>query len=220
MKKSNTQMPVHVGLIVDGIRRWFRRENITYLDGYWKAWQILADVISFLFNSDVPIVSAYMHSKNNLRRDKSLVSQIHTSELRFLEEIISNLVSRYNCKVELAADSSLLPYELRNSVLGLTEATKLYTEHKLYLLIAYSPVDEILHSNLQRTQNFIQTLWVKEPVDLIIRTGGVQRLSNFLPLQSGYAELFFLEKFWNDLILDDIDQVMNEFYKRQRTFGK
>ena len=92
----------------------------------------------------------------------------------------------------------------------------------LNLLLAYDPIEEIIQAFRTSTnhERFYEDLWVTKPVDLVIRTGGAKLLSNFLPLQCGYARLYCYDKLFNDFTTEDLDEVVHQFSMIERKFGK
>ncbi len=92
---------------------------------------------------------------------------------------------------------------------------------RLNLLIAYNPIQEILEAvQSGEPDTFASRLWITRPIDLIIRSGGASLLSNFLPLQSGFARLYFSDKLFNDHTPDDLEKILSDFSSLERKFGE
>jgi undecaprenyl diphosphate synthase len=142
-------------------------------------------------------------SKENLGRSPDHLQAALDAEGYALRELLPRLCERWEASVNIAGDVTLLPEPFRNQAIALAQQTHRYSKRKIYFLLAYNPWDEIRHAlaHCDDLDHLEQALWVKEPVDLVIRTAGGCRLSNFLPLQSGYAELEFFDCFFNDLRL-------------------
>ncbi len=210
---------LHVGLIGDGVRRWAKSNNIPLLDAYIAAGDRVAGFIDFFFDNSASTLSLYMLSKENLNRPKDDLQAAVTGEQFFFETILTDLVKKWDCRVYLAGDSELLPEKYLEAIHKLMVFPG-STTRKIYLLAGYNPIDEMQRAYEEDHGDFIHHLWVKEPVDIVIRTSGEHRISNFLPLQSGYAELFFLDKHINDLETEDCYRVLKEFEKRHRRMGK
>lgn len=217
MKRSGLQL--HIGLIGNGVRRWAKQHNIVLLHAYIAAMERVGVFINYFFQHNTNTLSLYMLSKENLGREKKELDDAIEGEIIFFKTILKDLVQKWECNVHLAGDPTLLPTEYVGSISELAELSAL-SERKLYLLAAYNPVDEIRQAVQKGGTNFWNYLWVPEPVDIVIRTSGEHRASNFLPLQAGYAELFFLQKHINDLTEQDCRLVLDEYYKRNRRFGK
>ena len=124
-------------------------------------------------------------------------------------------------KINVAGNREIIPqYYLR--VIEFAEAeTNLYIKGVINILIAYNPIQEIAHaiSKSNPPTDFLKHLWVTTPLDLVIRSGGANLLSNFLPLQSGFARLIFRNELFNDLTIRDFKLILNEFSEIDRKFG-
>jgi undecaprenyl diphosphate synthase len=121
----------------------------------------------------------------------------------------------------VAGSKSILPDELIEAVNTLENATQNHAGGTLNLCIGYHPADEILQAlnKAPEPEAFYNYLWVKKPVDLIIRSGGANVLSNFLPLQSGYARLYFFNDFFNDLKDETIQQTIETYCSEVLKYG-
>lgn len=205
----------HLGLIPDGARRWARREGKSYVEGYKIAMDLLYEVLNFGFEQNIPIQSIYALSKENLKRSSTDLKAVYKAEEYFFHESLPKLSKVWHCNIFTAGDLSLLPPSYRVALSKACEASQVHENatRKIYVLVAYNPLDEIINaiSLSQSVQEFRQHLWVKEDLDLVIRTGYGQLLSNFLPLQCGYAEFRFIPKLFNDITLDDINGVFKRF---------
>ena len=179
----------------------------------------VATFVDFFFNNSADILSLYMLSKDNLNRPKEDLQVAIDGETIFFKTILYDLVKKWDCSVYLAGNPELLPEEYLESIRQLAKLSS-SNLRKIYLLAGYSPIDEIKQAIRRGGINFQNSLWVREPVDIVIRTSGEYRISNFLPLQIGYAELFFLKKHINDLNVDDYRLVLENYHKRNRRFGK
>jgi undecaprenyl diphosphate synthase len=206
----------HLGIIPDGTRRWAKKNNISYYNAYLKSMQKLKVFLNIGFDNGVNIQSIYGLSKDNLARSDGDLSPVFEAETFLIESILPNLCDTYNCSVHLAGKSSLLPEPFYKAIVQLIEETKKYQKtstKKIYLLLGYSPWDEIDFAvkNAKNNKPLKKYLWVKEELDLVIRTGGGKLISNFLPLQSGYAELLFFDQFFNDLSIETYKQAIIDF---------
>lgn len=214
---NNTQL--HVGLIGDGVRRWAKLHNVRLKDAYIAAMNSVATFTNFFFSNSANILSLYMLSKDNLKRTKEELEAAFEGEMIFFRTVLYDLVKQWDCSVYLAGYPELLPVEYTEAIRRLTQLSG-SNLRKIYLLAAYSPIDEIQQAIQRGGVDFQNYLWVPEPVDIVIRTSGEYRISNFLPLQIGYAELFFLKKHVSELSEEDYRLVLEEYYKRNRRFGK
>lgn len=216
----------HLGLIPDGSRRWAKKENKSYLEAYIQAMDLLYSFIDYSFSKDIPIQSVYALSKENLKRSTSDLEAVFKAEIYFFSELIPKLTEKWRCQVSHAGDSSILPLEYKSALEGICSASKanMYNSNKkLYVLAGYSPWDEIkfaLHAD-KSGEKIRDGFWVQEDVDLIIRTGYGMLISNFLPLQSSYAELAFIPKLFNDMTITDLQKTIEGYLKgEERLLGK
>jgi undecaprenyl diphosphate synthase len=208
---------IHLGIIPDGARRWARANQVTYYEAYWGAMLKLLDVLEICFEFGVLIQSVYLLSKENLRRMESDLEPVYQTEERLIREFLPDFCSRWNCCVIIAGVTNILP---KSYVGALDDLVSLNCERtkksrKLYLLTGYNPWDELENAIFRSkySEEIKDNLWVADNVDLIIRTGDVELLSNFLPLQSGYAELCFIPKLFNDITNNDIIDRLVSFPK-------
>lgn len=223
MQRSNIR---HLGLIPDGARRWARRNALTYYDSYWFAMRKLVDILDTAYQQGVLIQSVYLLSTENLGRSPSDLAPVFETEQRLLNTLLPGFCDKWDCSVHHAGLKPLLPSTYADAV------DQLCTDHpplpisggmqrKLYLLIAYNPWDELEFAikNSASPQDFREKLWVTEELDLVIRTAEGQLLSNFLPLQSGYAELHFMSALFNDVEVGEVAEIIATCNRRLRLMG-
>jgi undecaprenyl pyrophosphate synthase len=210
---------MHAGLIGDGVRRWAQQNSLPLAEAYFAAMKNVAVFIDFFFSNSANSISLYMLSKDNLSRPAQDLSAALLVEGEFYRTVLMDLVKKWDCNVHLAGKHDLLPDAYRESI-ELPLAFKGSSNRRVYLLAAYCPFDELEQAISISPDNFFSSLWVPEKVDLVVRTSGEYRLSQYLPLQSAYAELFFLQKHVNELTIDDCQLVLSQYYKRNRRFGK
>lgn len=220
---SGEDIPRHVGIIPDGIRRWARKNEHDLQGAYLDAMGILARLISHLFDWGVMSISVYLLSKENLSRPRNELLAAVEAELSLITHQLPILARNYQVQVLLAGNLELADKRYEEVLKAVPKIEPKENVRKLFLLIAYNPIDELL-SNIFYLgldgKDILNHLWVNQKVDLVVRTGGEQRLSNFLPIQSGYAELIFQEKFFNELTIEDFEEFKEEYLDRQRRFGK
>lgn len=220
-------MQLHVGIIPDGTRRWCTRNEISLEGGYFRAMKLLTAIVDRLLELGATSVSVYLLSQENLRRSASELAPIFSAESWFLREAIKPVLAARVASAVIAGDPAGLPDELRTAALDLAVAApQVDGTRRVYFCLPYSPLAEIRDAmrsgrvSAESTDTELMSgLWVPEPVDLLIRTGGRSRISNFLPLQSGYAELFLANELFNDLRLDRVDAAVEWFRADSRGFG-
>ena len=216
---SQSMPQFHVGLIGDGVRRWARLKGMDLRRAYLTAMTNVATFVDFFFRNDATIISLYMLSKENLGRPKEDLDAAIDAETIFFETALLDLVKKWSCSVVHAGRPELLPKKYVKAIDDLSGFSD-GNGRKIYLLAAYNPFDEIRHAVQNHGLDFQNSLWVREPADIVIRTSGEYRISNFIPLQSGYAELFFLSKHINELDESDCRQVLEAFQQRRRRLGR
>jgi len=221
----------HLGIIPDGIRRWARLKKVPFERAYWTGMKTLIDILEAAFSQGVVVLSVYLLSRENLARKKNHLNPVLWAEERLMRELLPAFCTKWNCRPYHAGLPRLLPPSYADALAGLGNLMNSGAgERKLYLLVAYNPWDELQHAinaspNPSEYRNY---LWVRESVDLVIRSGHVHAntlqgvlLSNFLPLQSGYAEFLLIPKLFNDVTPADIEDAIAGFPSSGfRKFGK
>jgi undecaprenyl diphosphate synthase len=163
-----------------------------------------------------------MSSAQNFRRSPEEVEAFCKAEAMGCRRFFPDLIRQFKVRVRIAGRVEILPHYLRETLLALNSDTETNEGRRLYLCVAYDPFDEIEHAIQKRVGNdcLANSFWVPEPIDLVIRTGGANVISNFLPLQTAFARLFFLAKLFNDVTTNDLRQVLNEFRGHTRLYGE
>lgn len=214
----------HLGIIPDGNRRWARinetTNNESYRIGLEKVLLIIDTAIKFGFSE----FSIYCLSKENYKRNNEDLEAVYNAEADFLEKKLYDYVLQNNIQVYTWGDFVPLPQYFMNAINKITNFTPKQPRIKINLLIGYSPIDEILNTiklNPQNEEDLKNNLWVKSNIDFLIRTGGGNvPLSNFLPLQCGYASVKIFDTFLNDLRIEEIENYLIEYLKQQKMYGR
>jgi len=218
---ENTIIPGHVGLIPDGGRRWAEKNGVSLADSYQKTTTLLKSFCSYLFDEGVNEISIYLSSIQNFRRQQSETEAFNkVSENAFGNDILQ-LAEDKHIKIVMAGNREILTKEYLKAIEFVEAKTSGFQERTINLCIAYNPLEELFNA-FSKTENklgMLQHLWVKTPLHLIIRSGGANLLSNFLPLQSGFARLYFFDKLFNELTISDIQRIMTEFMMLDRKVG-
>lgn len=228
MTGRERNLKLHVGIIPDGTRRWCARNFVSLERGYFRAMELLAEVVDRLLARGATSVSIYLLSQENLQRPASDLAAVYSAESWFLREAIRPVLAERLASVVIAGELARLPDQIRAAAHDLlASASHVDSVRRVYLCLAYSPLAEIRDAirsgrvSAESTDlDLITGLWVPESVDLLIRTGGKARISNFLSLQSGYAELFLADELFNDFTLDRVDAAVEWFRTADRGFGE
>ena len=213
--------PQHIGLIPDGTRRWAKLKDVPLSSAYLHAMKKISTYVDLFFSSGCQAVSLYLCSKENLERPSNEVAAFTDAETSLCADILPKVLDIYNVKVLIAGTLDLLPNKFRVALEELKESTSLNKNCRLYLCASYDPIDEIKKAAQisNEESDFFGNLWVPETLDLVIRTAGANRLSNFLPLQSGYAEIYIIEKLFNETNIDDIQNAIELYKNTHRSLG-
>jgi len=229
-------IPKHIAIIMDGNGRWAKSKNLPRAVGHKhgvKSVQIISELCS---NLKIEYLTLYTLSLENFSRPKfelkslmSLLSSTIKSEVKKMKD--------NNIQFNVIGFREKLPKEINNQLDDAIFKTKDNNGLKLNLALAYSSRSELINSINQIVKEVMNhnleikdinetivneklfTKNIPDP-DLLIRTGGENRLSNFLLWQSAYTELYFSNKFWPDFREKDLYQALNDFQKRERRFGK
>lgn len=212
----------HVGIIPDGCRRWAKRNGVTIDEGYNEAMSVLIDIIECLYEESIPYVSLYLSSIQNFRRSKPEITAFCSAEESLCRYRIPSLAAKYGTRVTAVGCLDILPRTFQDALSILCQETEEYSRTRLYLCFAYDPFLELKEalSTTKDPADVYQSLGVPEPLDIIIRTGGANLLSNFLPLQSGFARLYFLDLLFNDLSRSEIMSVLEHARSLKRRYGE
>jgi undecaprenyl diphosphate synthase len=223
------QIPEHVAIIMDGNSTWAKANGKNAIDGYYTGMKNMSNTILRLDKLGVKFATFYAFSSENWKRPMKWISEFMDLAVKFLEkdESVKNVLA-INPKIVAIGDISRLRSDVRNSLDKYVEKTKNNTGIVVCIAISYGGRDEIVRavrkaiaSGAEISEQTISDnldVCVPDP-DLIIRTGGKQRLSNFLLWQSSYSELHFAKKCWPEFGPDDLDKAISEFGKVERTYG-
>ncbi len=227
--QHETRVPQCIGLIMDGNRRWAREKGLPTLEGHRRGYEKFKEVLDWAKEAGVHNLIFYALSTENWKRSKEEVSYL----LDLFRTIIKEQTERLKeekVRIIFAGDLSQFPTDLEEMMRTLMEETKNNTEYTVVIAASYGGRAEIIHAANEcmkeggeiREDMFKKHLWtatVPDP-DIILRTGGEKRLSNFLPWQGTYSELFFSDTFWPDFSHEEFTSMLTEFASRERRMGK
>ena len=212
---------------MDGNNRWSKRNNINPFDTYIKGSKKLLEISEYIFsNFDTQYITAFALSKNNLKRTNEKIKILKAVIKYFLEDL--NSISKYKFRISIKGNLNFLSKRLINKIVDLNSKNHKFKK-TLFILINYSGQDDILNSINQinklklkpNKSNFEKNLFlgsIPNP-DILIRTGGYHRISNFMLYQLSFTDFFFLKKLWPDLKKSDVKNIINNFKKIDRKFG-
>jgi tritrans,polycis-undecaprenyl-diphosphate synthase [geranylgeranyl-diphosphate specific] len=219
-------IPKHIAVIIDGNRRWAKKHNLKEWQGHKKGAERLEDFLNWCLEAGIKEVSAYVLSTENLNRSKEELDhlfKLFKEMFRKLEEK-ENFSDRYKVRIRFVGDLKKLPKDLLETIKKVEKKTQKYDERILNILIAYGSKFEIAQAAKRckkiNEKELERNLLVPEPVDLVIRTGGYNRLSNLMLWQCAYAELYFTKTLWPDFSKREFLKALKWFSSIQRNFGK
>ena len=216
---------------MDGNSSWAAFNNRPKMEGYLKGMQNMSNIILELKNLSIKYATFYAFSSENWNRPKSWVSEFMKLALNFFQNDPSiKIILNAKARLKVIGDKTKLSNEIQDILTEYEEKTKDNMGIIVQLAISYGARDEIVRClrNISELRldiseeiisNNLDTAGVPDP-DMIIRTSGKQRLSNFLLWQAAYSELYFSDLLWPDFDKIELQKAINEFQKRKRTYGK
>lgn len=226
--QSNLRSNLHVGIIMDGNGRWATRRGLSRLRGHEAGVEAIRRVVEAAPQQDVGTLTLYAFSSDNWRRPKAEVAGLMSLLRFYLAHEIESL-ARNGVRLTVIGRRDRLPYGLAAAIGHAEAATSDGDVLHLRIAVDYSARDAILNAAVQAagtgnlTRETFSQLVTGEAglrdVDLIIRTSGEKRLSDFLLWESAYAELHFTEQMWPDFAAQDLAEALTSFHRRERRFG-
>ena len=215
----------HVAFIMDGNGRWGKKRGKGRNFGHLKGVEIVKKIVKSSIKLEIPIITFYVFSSENWKRPKKEVSFLFKLiKVYFLQEI--EAIIKQGIKINILGEMSKLSKDIKLTLKKAINLTKKNKKISVNLAINYGSKKEILNAfkktknnlNLKNIEKNLYTKKMANP-DILIRTGGHQRLSNFMLWQLAYSELFFLKKLWPDFTSNDLIKIINKYKKSKRNFG-
>lgn len=223
----------HIALIMDGNRRWAKKKNLPAFAGHRKGYTQIEKIVTHAQGLGISYITFWAFSTENWKRSEEEVSYLLDL---FRNVFRGNLVKKLLKKggrIGFLGNIKAFPEDIQKDIAEVIEKSKDNTKIQINIALNYGGRWEILHAvqqivseRLDKTniteELFSQYLYTKNQPDpdLIIRTGGAQRLSGYLPWQSTYSELYFTDTYWPDFGPKEFDKAIEEYKKRERRFGK
>lgn len=219
---------VHLAIIMDGNGRWAKRQGKERSFGHKEGAKKVREITEYASKMGVKYLSLYAFSTENWNRPKAEVALLMKLLSSFLKSEVA-ILKQNNIRFEVIGDMSKLSSSLQKEIAKAKEATQTCTGLTQILAINYGSQDEILRAinkAVQTNEPLTKELLEKcldttgiPPVDLLIRTGGDYRLSNFLLWQAAYAELFFTKTLWPEFSVGELETIVCEYEQTERRFG-
>jgi undecaprenyl diphosphate synthase len=221
----------HLGIIMDGNRRWAKQHGFKPWIGHRKGVDPIKETLTFCKEHGIAQLTLYVFSLENFKRPQE--------ELSFLFDVLAQEIASKEMEslfkegvcVRFIGDRTLFPAQLVPIITDIEQKTAHHSNLYLNLLFCYGGQQEIAAAaNAVREQSsdepvswdtFKKYMWSADlpAIDLVIRTAGDQRLSNFLPMQSAYSELYFTSCFWPELTKEDLQEAVSFFLRSKRNLG-
>lgn len=225
------KVPQHIGFIVDGNRRWAKQHGLPAYEGHLAGYNAIKDVLLETLRQGVTYASAYVFSTENWKRSEEEVGYLMGLLLKILESDVPVFIE-HNVRLRVIGTHE----GLSAAILGAIERAEAQTADldggELLLCLNYGGQLEIADAVKKIVQSgasaeditpelISRNIYAPEvpPCDLIVRTSGEQRLSNFMLWRAAYSELIFIEKNWPDMTKEDVSAILKEYSSRQRRFG-
>ena len=235
MTFSQENMPRHIAIIMDGNRRWAKAKGMPIGYGHKQGAKTLEKIVRYANKIGLEYITVCAFSTENWKRAEEEVKALMVLLQNYLDDYTKRADSE-NIKVKILGDLSPLSKGMQKSIQNCMERTKNNTGVTFNIALNYGGRDELIKAikeiGEQLRNNEIQIEGITEEVvsnhlytkgapepDLLIRTSGEQRLSNFLPWQLVYTEFLFIHKNWPDFEEEDLDNAILEYQKRTRKFG-
>ncbi|MFH1545907.1 MAG: polyprenyl diphosphate synthase [Patescibacteria group bacterium] len=224
-----TQKTFHLAIILDGNRRWARKRALPAAIGHQKGAENLKKLLPTFISHGITHLTVYALSTENLQeRSASELKNIFREIERFAKD--EEIFHENKIRLQLFGEIAKFPISTKKALRNLVEHTKNYRELTLNLALGYGGRDEIVRAvnkfaetGQRATEKnfgkFLDSGDQPDP-DLLIRTGGKRRISNFLIWQLAYAELYFTEKMWPQFDEAELEKALKWFQEQKRTFGK
>ena len=218
----------HIAIIMDGNGRWGRKKKKSRNFGHINGIRVIEKLVKDSIKIKVPILTFYTFSTENWRRPKKEINFLFNLIDQYFVKEINNLVKN-NIKINIIGNIKILPKKIRLRLIESMRRTNKCKKILINLAINYGSKDEIVEAvrSIRRKKvpisikNFENNLYTKNlpDPDILIRTGGKKRLSNFLLWQLAYSEIYFIDKLWPDFNITDYHRVIKHFKKVKRNFG-
>ena len=233
MQTSN--LPVHVAIIMDGNRRWAKQRGLDIKVGHKEGAKTLEKIVRYAKKVGIKYITVYAFSTENWKRSEDEVGAL----MLLLQAYLDSYAKRADTegiKVKVLGDISVLSKGMQSTIGKLEERTKDNTDINFNIALNYGGRDEIVKAvrkiaekvkedeikiediSEEIISNNLYTSGMPDP-DVVVRTSGEMRTSNFLPWQIVYSEFIFVEKNWPDFNEEDLDKVIEIYQKRNRKFG-
>lgn len=230
----NNEVPRHVAIIMDGNGRWAQKRGLKRTKGHQKGAEVLKKISEYVYDKKIKVLSVFAFSTENWKRDKEEVDYLMDLFIKAFRKNFES-IKKKGVKIVFSGLRNKLSSKVLNTMDEMVNETKNNKNGIFNICLNYGGQDEIVEATkkiAKEVQN--KALDISEinqevinqnmfndlpPIDLMIRTSGEYRISNFMLWQLAYAELYFTDVLWPDFNEEEFDKALNSFGKRDRRFG-
>ncbi len=219
----------HVAIIMDGNGRWGLKKGKTRNYGHSKGLETIESIIKVSIEKRIPFLTLYTFSTENWRRPKNEINFLFNLIRKSLKRNLKRIIKQ-GIKINVIGNKNGLPKDIVKTMNLIEKKTYKNSKIILNLALNYGSKEEIINAFKKlikkkyqiNYKNFEKNLYTKNipDPDILIRTGGTRRLSNFLLWQLAYSEIFFVDKLWPDFTNSDFNKILENFKKIKRNFGR
>ena len=216
----------HVAFIMDGNGRWGKKKNKNRNSGHFAGVQTVKKIVEASIKLKIPTVTFFVFSTENWKRPKTEINFLFNLVNSYFKSELKNVIKN-EIKINIIGELNKLPNNLKLVLKETVKKTKKNKKILVNLALNYGSKKELINTfkkiKVKKiTENYVKnnlyTKNIPDP-DILIRTGGKKRLSNFMLWQLAYSELYFLDKLWPDFKPQDLNKILKHFFKTKRNFG-
>ena len=233
--QNERKIPVHVAIIMDGNGRWAKKHGLPRTAGHAQGARVVEQILEDADHMGIRYLTVYAFSTENWSRPDSEVKALMNLLRTYMKTSLAKC-ARNNVRIRVIGDKSRLDKDLRDSIANLEKETASNTGIGFQIAINYGSRDEIVRAVQAAAQKVssgelrpediteaaisdsLDTAGIPDP-DLLIRTGGEQRISNFLLWQTAYSELYFCDAAWPDFNKNELEKAVDAYNNRERRYG-
>ena len=236
MTEQPQNLPVHIGFIMDGNGRWATEQGLPRSAGHKKGAEVVRTVLEHAKKRGIKVVTLFAFSAENWKRPKSEVDTLIKLFRQYMDEDIREL-QKQKVRVTFIGDREKFPADMSARMTEIERETTAYTDFHVVLALSYGARDDLIAAIKKIASDILDHKYLISGIDetkvrdalsthdlpypdLIIRTSGEQRISNFLLWEMAYAELYFTPIYWPDFNEHDLDDAIDAYSRRNRRFGK
>lgn len=228
---QDTAIPLHVGYIMDGNRRWARAHGLPAYEGHLAGYNAFKEVVEASFDQGIKCVTVYAFSTENWKRDAAEVSYLMKVLVMAVTQELKRSIKQ-GIRIRFLGRRDVVDARVRKAMEKAENATKDLTRGTLAVCLDYGGQQEIADAAKKCLKDGLAAeditpeaigsrLYAADipPVDVVVRTSGEQRISNFMLWRLAYSEFIFLQKHWPEMTKQDVTDIINAYVQRSRRFG-